>query len=183
MTERYCRNCGAELGDADRYCSECGHSVGEEGGGQDAGDGHSTRESWGTDDGRRTDEGWDSGGAGGGGRYDSGTGEQAGYGRNQPDTTMAMLTHVLALFTWLIGPLVVYMATDDPFVRENAAKAADWQIMFTVYILVSFVLVFAVVGIFLLFILPLVDMAFILIAAVKANEGEAWTYPLTPSIL
>jgi uncharacterized Tic20 family protein len=180
MTERYCRNCGAEVGDADRYCSDCGQKI--DGADHDAGEDRGSREAWGTDN-READDGWDSGGAGGGGRYDSGTVGEQGYGRNQPDTTMAMLTHVLALFTWLIGPLVVYMATDDPFVRENAAKAADWQIMFTVYMLISFVLVFAVVGIFLVFILPLIDMAFILIAAVKANEGEAWTYPLTPSIL
>lgn len=182
MTERYCRNCGAEVGDDDRYCSECGNRVGEESDGHDAGDGHSTRESWGTDDGRGANDSWDSGGADEGVPYDSGTVGQE-YGRDQPDTTMAMLTHVLALFTWLIGPLVVHMATDDPFVRENAAKATDWQIMFTVYMLISAVLIVVLIGLVLLLVLPFINMAFILIAAVKANEGEAWSYPLTPSIL
>lgn len=57
---------------------------------------------------------------------------------------LAALTHVLGIFSWIIGPLI---------------------------------------GIVFLFILPVVNLAFCVIAAVKANEGEAWSYPLTPNLL
>lgn len=165
MSQRYCRNCGAEVEAEDRYCSECGHRIDAE-----TGEAGTAQQGW-----DAGDDGW--GTADADGRYDS------GYGRNEPDTTVAALTHVLALFTWLIGPLVVYLVTDDPFVEENAANATDWQIMFTLYMFASFVLVFVLVGLVFLFVLPLLDMVFIVIAAIKAGEGEAWTYPLTPSIL
>lgn len=174
MSQRYCRNCGAEMESGDRYCSECGHRTDAEDGESDQ---SGTEQGWGTGG-----DGWDEAGR----QNDRPAGEYAGTGYDrggQPDTTMAALTHVLALFTWLIGPLIVYLVTDDPFVEENAANAVDWQIMFTVYMILSFFLIFVLVGFVFLFVLPLLDMAFIVIAALKAGEGETWTYPLTPSLL
>ncbi len=99
------------------------------------------------------------------------------------DTTMAALTHVLALLTWIVGPLVVLLATDDHFVKENARNALNWQIMFTIYVILSVLLMFVLVGFLFIMILPILDLAFCIIAAVKASEGEAWRYPLTPDIV
>lgn len=185
MSQRYCRHCGAELGEGDRYCSDCGKET-------DVGETYPTQ--YGTeseydtgDDWGDTDDAWGEANThdhdSGAGTYDPASGRDVTYREGESDTTLAAITHVLALFTWLIGPLIVYLVTDDPFVKENAANATNWQIMFSIYLIVSFVLVFVLVGILFLIILPLLDLAFIIIAAIKAGEGEAWTYPLTPSIL
>ncbi|WP_049922305.1 DUF4870 domain-containing protein [Halopiger djelfimassiliensis] len=96
------------------------------------------------------------------------------------ERTFAAITHLLAAITWVIGPLVVLVATDDAFVEENARNALNWQIAYTAYIIISMVLVLVVFGIVLLAILPLVNFALCVVAAVKANDGEAWEYPLTP---
>ncbi|MFP9192341.1 DUF4870 domain-containing protein [Natronosalvus vescus] len=101
----------------------------------------------------------------------------------EKDTTFAAITHVLALFTWVLGPLIVLLVTDDAFVHENARNALNWQIMFTVYMIISGILVFVLIGIPLIIIIPLLDMVFCIIAALKANEGEAWRYPATPDIV
>ncbi|WP_418282076.1 DUF4870 domain-containing protein [Halorubrum sp. DTA98] len=95
------------------------------------------------------------------------------------NTTMAALTHVLALFTWVLGPLVVLLVTEDEFVKENARNALNWQISLTIYTIVSLILVFLVVGIVGLLVLGLLDLVFIVIATVKAADGEAWSYPIT----
>ncbi|GAB7008916.1 hypothetical protein JCM31271_08590 [Halorubrum trueperi] len=96
---------------------------------------------------------------------------------------MAAITHILALFTWLIGPLVVLLVTDDEFVKENARNAINWQIWLTIYSIVAGILILVGIGILLLPILGLIDLVFIVIAAVKAADGETWSYPLTIDLL
>jgi len=83
----------------------------------------------------------------------------------------------------LLGPILVYAVTDDPFVKENAAKATDWQIMLMVYTFVSGLLAILIIGILFLIVLFVLDIVFVLIAAVKAANGEAWNYPITPELL
>lgn len=113
------------------------------------------------------------------------TGSRAGPDRpeTEGDRTFAAITHILGFLTWVIGPLLVLVATDDEFVKENARNALNWQLMVAVYMLVSFVLLFVLVGLVFVFIVPLVNVAFCVIAAIKATEGEAWRYPLTPNIV
>ncbi|QSX00865.1 zinc ribbon domain-containing protein [Haloterrigena alkaliphila] len=165
MRTEHCPNCGASLSSEANYCSECGEAVNDD--------------SWGSSS---AESAWD-------GADDSWTRDSRsdyGYGsdrRSEGDTTLAAITHVLAIFTWAVGPLIVLVATDDPFVEENARNALNWQIAFTIYTLVSFLLVFVVVGIAPLLVLPLVDLAFCVVAAVKAADGEAWSYPMTPDIV
>ncbi|WP_434521726.1 DUF4870 domain-containing protein [Halorubrum sp. AS12] len=111
------------------------------------------------------------------------TTESFGTGEPDGDTTMAAITHILALFTWVVGPLVVYVVTDDAFVKENARNAINWQIWLTVYSLIALALVFLFVGFLALPVLGLLDTVFVVIAAVKAADGEAWSYPLTIDLL
>jgi len=159
MNQRYCRHCGAELKPDAKYCSECGE-------GTDAA--KKERE---LDTGSH-DDAW--------GQSDTPT---AGVQDDGPDRTLAALAHVLGLFAWVVGPLIIYLVTEDEYAKENAANATDWQILFTIYILISIPLVFVLVGIVLLLVLPALDMVFCVVAAVKAYEGETWSYPFTPDIL
>jgi hypothetical protein len=96
---------------------------------------------------------------------------------------MAAITHILALFTWLIGPLVVLLVTDDEFVKANARAAINWQIWLTIYSIIAGILILVGIGILLLPLLGLLDLVFIVIAAVKAADGEVWSYPLTIDLL
>lgn len=92
---------------------------------------------------------------------------------------MAALTHVLGLFTWIVGPLVILLVSGDEFVKENARNALNWQIFMTIYTLVGLVLLIVAIGALILFVIGFLDLIFCIVAAVKASEGEAWTYPLT----
>lgn len=99
------------------------------------------------------------------------------------NTTLALLTHVLGFFTWIVGPLVIYFVTDDEFAKENAAQAFNWQLMLSIYLAVSFALTILLIGFVGFFVFPLLDVIFCIIAAIKASKGEKWDYPITINIL
>lgn len=103
--------------------------------------------------------------------------------RSGGDTTMAAVSHILALFSWFLGPLILYVVSDDPFVKRNSANAFNWQISFTLWLIVSGLLTVVLVGFIGLLVLPLLDLVFCILGAVKATEGEAWNYPLTIDLL
>ncbi|MDZ5810884.1 DUF4870 domain-containing protein [Halorubrum sp. AD140] len=113
----------------------------------------------------------------------SSTPETADAATTDGNTSMAAITHLLALFTWVIGPLVVLLVTDDEFVKANARTAINWQIWLTIYSLVAVVLILVGIGLLILPLLGLIDTVFVIVAAVKAADGETWSYPLTIDIL
>ncbi|WP_227014939.1 DUF4870 domain-containing protein [Natronorubrum aibiense] len=47
----------------------------------------------------------------------------------------------------------------------------------------SFALTFVLIGLVFLFLVPIVDLIVCVLAAVKANDGEAWKYPATPDLV
>ncbi|ELZ06373.1 hypothetical protein C482_01085 [Natrialba chahannaoensis JCM 10990] len=202
-TEEYCWNCGSVLESDANYCSACGVEVGRDSEGDVSGGGDRTDE-WGTGEWGTNDYGTDDYGTNDygtddyeaddyGDDYGTSSNERTGYGSDDyataeygtrgNDTAFAAVTHLLAIFTWLIGPLIVLVVTEDEFVDANARMAVNWQIMFTIYMLLSMMLVIVGVGILGLIILPFLDIAFCVVAAVKANDGEVWQYPLTPEIV
>jgi len=56
----------------------------------------------------------------------------------QDETTMALLAHILQIFTWWIGPLVIYLVKrDSKFVSFHAMQALLWQICVSVLTIVG----------------------------------------------
>ncbi|MGT2426800.1 DUF4870 domain-containing protein [Amnibacterium kyonggiense] len=94
----------------------------------------------------------------------------------------ATLIHVGGIVIGFISPLLGYLLLKDrsAFVGANARNALDFQITVTIAAVVAYVL--ALVSFGLLFFLPLavtvVDIVFCIIAAVAANRGEVYRYPL-----
>ncbi|MER7205631.1 DUF4870 domain-containing protein [Streptosporangium sp. NPDC000239] len=108
-----------------------------------------------------------------------------GYGGQGPrpgtdDTTMAMLAHLLGLLTSFVGPLVLYLAKRDeaPYVRAQAAEALNFQLTLMIAYLVSWVLAFVLIGFLLMPLVWIGSLILMIIAAVAANRGESYRYPL-----
>jgi uncharacterized Tic20 family protein len=87
-----------------------------------------------------------------------------------------------------LGPLIIYLIKkdDDPFVRDQAAEALNFNLSFFIYLavgtIVTFVLIFVIIGLFLLPFLAALIIAwvvFVILGAVRANSGVAYRYPLT----
>ena len=100
---------------------------------------------------------------------------------------MGMLCHLLALtglvipFGSLIGPLVIWLIKKDemPFVDDQGKESLNFQITVFLAFIVSFALIFVVIGILLMPIVIIGAIVMVVIASIKANEGVHYRYPFT----
>ena len=99
----------------------------------------------------------------------------------------AVLSHVLALLAALfvlgqvLVPLGIWLWKKDesPFIGAHARESLNFQLSMTIYFVVAGVLVYLVIGFFLLVILAAVELVCVLLAAVHASRGEAYRYPFS----
>ncbi len=95
------------------------------------------------------------------------------------------LIPIVPIIGSVIGPLVVWQIKKDEFgfVDEQGKEAVNFQISMLLYLLVSAILwiplSFFCIGAVIPVAISIVDLIFLLIAAVKANDGEHYRYPLT----
>ena len=92
---------------------------------------------------------------------------------------MAMLCHLLGLVGFL-GPLIVWLIMKDKhkFIDEQGKEAVNYHISLIIYYAVSWILCFIFIGIFLLLALGIMHIIFVIMAAVKASNGEPFRYPI-----
>lgn len=93
---------------------------------------------------------------------------------------LAAILYVVSLFFPIIGPLVIWLIKKDEssFINYHGREYFNFFISYTVYSVISGILVFLIVGIFLLWILGIMALVFTIIAAVKAYEGNEYKFPL-----
>jgi uncharacterized membrane protein len=93
----------------------------------------------------------------------------------QDDKTMAMLGHVLGIFSW-IGPLVIYFVKrDSKFVAFHALQQLVWQISVFVVLLI---LGITIIGWPLIPIVHAAGWIVAVFAAIKAYNGEWYELPV-----
>lgn len=106
---------------------------------------------------------------------------------SQEERTWALAAHLSGLagyiipFGNIIAPLVIWLIQKDkmPFVDDQAKEAINFQISVTVYALACIPLLFVLIGIPLLILVGLGGLVLLIVAAIKANEGVRYRYPLT----
>ena len=106
---------------------------------------------------------------------------------NKDENMWAMFCHLSALvgfvipFGNIIAPLIIWTLKKDeyPHVNDQGKEAINFQLSITVYILISVVLVFVIIGIPLLIILGIFSLIMTVIAALNANDGNKYRYPFT----
>ncbi len=97
--------------------------------------------------------------------------------------TMALLAHLLGVFTSFLVPLIIWLVKkdDDAFIEDQAKEALNFQI--TIIIAWVGLAVLSVVtlgfGVFLFPLLYLYILIFGILAALKSNEGKKYRYPAT----
>lgn len=97
------------------------------------------------------------------------------------DRTMATVLHVLGLFTGFIGPLILWLVKKDEslFVDAHGKTALNFHLSMFIYWMVAVITIFFLIGFLLLPVLLLLNIIFPIMAAVAANRGERYTYPLS----
>jgi uncharacterized Tic20 family protein len=99
------------------------------------------------------------------------------------DTTLAALAHASALVASFLGPLLILVLAEDELAERNAKSSLNFQIVTVVALFVSGLLTTVLVGLLLFPAVLLIDVALVLVATVRANDGEIYSYPLTPDLL
>lgn len=109
-----------------------------------------------------------------------GTEEQPLVTPTSDEKTMAILSHILALLTGFIAPLIIYLVKkDSPYVMAHARESLNFQITMAIAIFASWLLVFILIGLILLPIVYIADLVFIIIATIKASENKLYKYPFS----
>jgi uncharacterized protein len=99
---------------------------------------------------------------------------------NSEERMLAAILYVVSLFFPVIGPLVIWLLKKDEsaYINYHGREYFNFFISYTVYSIISGILIFLIVGIFLLWILGIMALVFTIIAAVKAYEGNEYQFPL-----
>lgn len=97
------------------------------------------------------------------------------------DMNMAMLAHLLGIFTGFLGPLIIWLVKkeDSAFIEEAGREALNFQItLLIVYVVLGIFGIFTCgLGSLLIFPVWIVALVFMILATLAATKGEAYQYP------
>lgn len=120
------------------------------------------------------------------GGYRPGSSPDLPPGPTPEERNWALAAHVGTLVAaWFamgfLCPLVVLLVkgNDSPFVRRHAVESLNFQISLLIYLVVSVILIFALVGILMLVALGVFALVVIVLATVAASNGQEYRYPMT----
>ena len=93
----------------------------------------------------------------------------------------ALAGYFLVPIAGLVAPILIWQIKKDqlPGLDIHGRNATNWIISSLIYGVISAILIFLIIGIPMLIALLACNIAFPIIAAVKANNGEVWKYPMT----
>ena len=102
--------------------------------------------------------------------------------------TWCVLCHASALlglfFHFLghiFGPLIVWLLKrgDAPEIDAHGKESLNFQLSMLIYDAVAVILCFVLIGIPILLLLWVLNTVLVIIASIKASDGELYRYPLT----
>ncbi len=94
---------------------------------------------------------------------------------------LSALAGILIPFGNILGPLIIWQIkkAEMPFVDDQGKEALNFQITVAIAMIVSMILMVILIGVVLMFLVGIAALAFTIIAAIKANEGQYYRYPFT----
>ena len=97
----------------------------------------------------------------------------------------ALAGFVIPGFGHILGPLIVWLIKrGDAFeIEAHGKEALNFQISMLIYNLVAGVLCLVLIGFALLAVLHILNVVFVIIAGLRASEGQMYRYPLTIRLL
>jgi len=100
---------------------------------------------------------------------------------------MAMFCHLSAFagliipFGTIIGPLIIWLMKKDQseYIDYHGKEVLNFQITMAIAFVISFLLMFILIGFFLLAGLAIFELIVIIIGGIKANDGVRYQYPFS----
>ncbi len=106
---------------------------------------------------------------------------------DKQEKTFAIFCHLGAFAGYLLpfgnilAPLIIWLVKKNemPFVDDQGKESLNFQISITIYFLIAALLTLIAIGFIVIIALAIFDIVMVIIATVKANNGEKYRYPLT----
>lgn len=101
---------------------------------------------------------------------------------NSDDKTMAILSHILAIVPGIgiLGPLIIWLIKkdDSSYVAYHSKESLNFQITVILAYIVAAILVILLIGLVLFWVIGIVNVILVIVATVKASEGQLYRYPV-----
>ncbi|MFY0677730.1 MAG: DUF4870 domain-containing protein [Neptuniibacter sp.] len=96
---------------------------------------------------------------------------------------LSQLTSVVAPGLGLVLPIVMWAMNKDrnKEIDQHGKVTLNWIISLAIYSIICVILWIFVIGAVAFLVLAVLNFVFAIIAAVKANKGELWVYPMSIS--
>jgi len=110
-----------------------------------------------------------------------GKGEPQLVGPESSDAkTMAMLCHLLAIFTGWIGPLVIWLIKKDesPFINQQGKEALNFELTLMIGVVAGVATICIAVGGIILLAVSVVNIVFGILSTIEVNKGRPYRYPV-----
>lgn len=109
-------------------------------------------------------------------------GSEAAAPSTSDEHTMGMLCHLLGIFTWFLGPLIIWVIKKDQsaFVNDQGKEALNFQITIGIAYIAAGVVTCLTLGIAspLGLVVWVVSLIFCIMGTIAANGGERYRYPI-----
>jgi uncharacterized protein len=101
-------------------------------------------------------------------------------GPSKDECNIAMLAHLLGIFSGFVGALVLWLVKreESGFAAQEAREALNFQITVAIAMVAAFMLKFVLIGFLLFPLLFLANFVFCLLGALSAAKGKAYRYPV-----
>jgi uncharacterized Tic20 family protein len=100
-------------------------------------------------------------------------------GPGKDECNLAMLAHLLGIFTGFVGALLLWLTKRNQggFVADQTREALNFQITIAIALVAGIMLKVILIGMLLVPVLFVVNFIFCLLAALSASKGHAYRYP------
>lgn len=97
------------------------------------------------------------------------------------ERTMAALAHAGGIFFGFLPSLIIWLIKKDEsaYVNDQGKEALNFQIAVAIAGIIAGILVMALIGVVLIFVVWAFNIIFCILAAIQASKGEYYRYPVT----
>jgi len=99
----------------------------------------------------------------------------------QEQRTGMMLAHLFGLLFGALGALIYWLINKDksetPWIQDQAKEVLNFELNVLVLVMVSYLLIWIVIGLFLLALVAVAAFVLTIMGAIKAYNGELYRYP------
>ncbi|MER3389907.1 MAG: DUF4870 domain-containing protein [Microcella sp.] len=105
--------------------------------------------------------------------------------RPEDEKLWATLIHIGGIFFGFVPALVGYLVLKDrgPFIRGHSTTALNFQLTMLIGYVAGYVLAFVFIGFLVLLAVGILVLVYGIIAAIAANRGEEYYYPIAIKFL